>query len=446
MAEADPGDIARARLDREGRLLSADPKLLALNARAGGAIGRLLALPQVATLAKLAARLEIPVSRPAIAGDSEHDFDLWIDAQPVPEGVALEVSGWKPLPPRMPAFPDIGEMDAIGDWSWQTDAQLRLVSLSLDGDVPFDASRLIGRPLTRVFALEEEDDGSLPILAATAAGADFDGQRAIVRDTGAAVLLSASALRDRRDRLTGYVGRAVRAPDSGDERLPPVIGADFAERLGRALRRPLSRIVANADSISARSEGPLRADYVDYASDIASAGRHLLGLIDDLADLEAIERADFRAEQEPVDLADIARRAAGLLAVRASDRGIRIDRPGAEEAMPAIGDFRRVLQILVNLIGNAVRYTPEGGMVWIRTEREGDLATVIVADQGRGIAASDHARVFEKFERIDPSEPGGSGLGLYIARRLARAMGGDISIDSAPGQGARFALTLPARD
>ena len=446
MAEADPGDIARARLDREGRLLSADDRLLALNARAGGAIGRLLALPQVATLAKLAARLEIPVSRPAIAADSEHDFDLWIDAHPVPDGVALEVSGWTPLPPRPRAFPDTEPLDADGDWSWQTDAQLRLVALSLDGNDAFDTARLIGRPLTRLFALEEDDDGSLPILTATAAGADFAGQRAIVRDTGGGVLLSATALHDSAGRLSGYIGRAVRVPDAESDTLPPVIGPDFAEHLGRALRRPLARIVANADLISARSEGPLRADYVDYASDIANAGRHLLGLVDDLADLEAVERPDFQAEHDPIDLADVARRAAGLLAVRASGRGIRIDRPGADEAMPATGDFRRVLQILVNLIGNAVRYTPEGGMVWIRTEREGDLATVIIADQGKGIAPADHERVFAKFERVDPSEPGGSGLGLYIARRLARAMGGDINLDSAPEQGARFALTLPARD
>ena len=98
----------------------------------------------------------------------------------------------------------------------------------------------------------------------------------------------------------------------------------------------------------------------------------------------------------------------------------------------------------MNLITNAIRYSPEGGQVWIRTEREGDLAAVIVADQGKGIAAGDQDRIFEKFERVDPSEPGGAGLGLYIARRLARAMGGDIAVDSAPGQGARFTFTLPA--
>ena len=98
---------------------------------------------------------------------------------------------------------------------------------------------------------------------------------------------------------------------------------------------------------------------------------------------------------------------------------------------------------MVNLIGNAVRYSPQDSSVWLRTEQEGDLAAIIVADQGKGIAEEDQTRIFEKFERVDPSEPGGSGLGLFISRKLARAMGGDITLDSAPGQGARFVLTLP---
>ena len=158
---------------------------------------------------------------------------------------------------------------------------------------------------------------------------------------------------------------------------------------------------------------------------------------------EAVEQPGFRIETEVVDLADIARRAAGLLGVRAADRGVRIDVPPHDEILEARGEFRRVLQILVNLIGNAVRYSPQDSSVWLRTEQEGDLAAIIVADQGKGIALDDQARIFDKFERVDPSEPGGSGLGLFISRQLARAMGGDITLDSAPGQGARFVLTLP---
>jgi signal transduction histidine kinase len=100
----------------------------------------------------------------------------------------------------------------------------------------------------------------------------------------------------------------------------------------------------------------------------------------------------------------------------------------------------------MNLLTNAIRYTPEGGQIWIRADREADLAALIIADQGKGIASEDQARIFEKFERVDTSEAGGTGLGLYIARRLARAMGGDLAVDSAPGQGSRFTFTLAARE
>jgi signal transduction histidine kinase len=123
---------------------------------------------------------------------------------------------------------------------------------------------------------------------------------------------------------------------------------------------------------------------------------------------------------------------------------VRIDKPGEGDSLPARGEFRRVLQIMMNLLVNAIRYSPEGGMIWIRPEREGDIASITVADLGKGIAPEDQARIFDKFERVDVTEPGGTGLGLYIARRLARAMGGDLAVDSAPGQGARFTLTLPA--
>jgi signal transduction histidine kinase len=217
----------------------------------------------------------------------------------------------------------------------------------------------------------------------------------------------------------------------------------FARQLDEALRLPITRIIANADQISARVNGPIRQDYAGYANDISAAGRHLLGLIDDISDMQTVEQQDFRAITESVDLADIARRAAGLLKVRAADQSVRIDAPTMDEAIEAKGDFRRVLQIIVNLLSNAVRYSPRGSSVWIRTEIEGDLAAIIVADQGKGISIEDQARIFEKFERVDPSEPGGTGLGLYISRRLARAMGGDINVDSAPGQGSRFVLTLP---
>nr|MDP9413610.1 HAMP domain-containing histidine kinase [Pseudomonadota bacterium] len=341
---------------------------------------------------------------------------------------------------------------AAADWMWETDEKLLFTSLSpaaaaAAGTTP---AELIGEELTKLFRLLEGDGGTFPILTALAEQRRFDDQFAEIRGpAGGKYRLAGVPLIDGRGRFAGFRGSATRlASAPAPESLSGPALADspaFGERLDKALRAPLDHIISNAETISAQPEGPLRKDYASYASDIAAAGRHLLALVDDLVDLQAIERPDFVPEADDIDLADLARRAAGLLSVRAGARGVRIDRPADDEALPATGEFKRALQIVMNLITNAIRYSPEGGQVWIRTDREGDLAALIVADQGKGIAPEDQARIFDKFERLDPTEPGGTGLGLYIARRLARAMGGDIAVDSAPGQGARFTFTLPAR-
>ena len=443
------------RVDAQGRLIAADPPLADLNARAGAGQGGLLSVPQIAALTRLARRLGITISRAAIAADGERDIDLWVRADPDGDEVALSITGWSERPAAAPApsaVPDERESDflrAAADWIWETDETLRFTALSSAaaatiGRLPAD---LIGEQLTRLFRFREGEDGALPILTALAEHRRFDGQIAELRGgSGGRYRLSGVPLIDGTGRFAGFRGGAVSlGAEAAAAKAPPSPArtSAFAERLDQALRAPLAHIVDNAERLRAQPEGPLGDDYAGYAADIAAAGRHLLALVDDLVDLQAIERPDFAPEAEPVDLADLARRAAGLLAVRAADREVRIDAPGADETLPATGDFTRALQVLMNLIGNAVRYSPEGGQVWVRLEQEGDLAAVIVADQGKGIAAADQERIFDKFERVDPAEPGGTGLGLYIARRLARAMGGDVAVDSAPGQGARFTFTLP---
>lgn len=440
--------VIHARIDPNGMLADADARLQALNARAGGSIGAPIAVPQLATLARLAQRLRVLVSRAVVAADGETDLDMWVRAEPQADGgVRLTISGWRPRGAwRADVDPVARSSDLIrasGGWAWETDAALRLthVASALIAMPGGDPAALLGQPMTQLFKLGEDDAGMVPILSALAMRARFDDQPAALRATGARVQLSAVPRRDAAGGFAGLTGSALLVDAETDN--PDDQAVAFATRLDHALRAPLGRIIAHADSINAQAEGPLRQDYVDYAADIATAGRHLLGLVDDLVDLQAIERPDFVIAAEPLDLADSARRAAGLLAVRAAAGQVRIDRPAADEVLPATGEFKRVLQILVNLIGNAVRYSPLGGMVWIRAERDGDRAVLIVADQGKGIAHDDQARIFEKFERVDPTEPGGSGLGLYIARRLARAMGGDITVDSAPGQGARFTFSLP---
>jgi signal transduction histidine kinase len=100
---------------------------------------------------------------------------------------------------------------------------------------------------------------------------------------------------------------------------------------------------------------------------------------------------------------------------------------------------------LVNLIGNAIRYSPDGSVISLRVSAEPGFARIAVTDQGAGIAEEDHERIFEKFERLGRSGDGGSGLGLFISRRLARAMGGSLTVTSAAGKGSTFTLSLPER-
>ncbi len=455
------------RVDSEGRLVMADPALADLHARAGGERGGPLAVPQLATLARLARRLAIPVSRTVIAADGEEDLDLWVRARPEGDEVALAIAGWKhrAAAPPMEAARSAREFDFIradADWTWETDATLRLVALSAEGVAVLaagGAGPVLGEALTRLFVLEEGEEGGPPLLDALARHEPFDEQIVALRSAGQRRFrLAGVPLLDPLGRMMGFRGGGFALQDPDETPSVPSAGNDddgmpagvkpgsaataFGKRLEGALRAPLNRIVATAEQIREQEDGPLRSDYNGYAGDIANAGRHLLGLIDDLVDLESVERDHVAVEAETLDLADLARRASGLLSVRAHDKDIRIEQPDLVEAIPARGDFRRALQVLVNLIGNAVHYGPDGSTVRVSVERRGDVAAVVVADQGRGVAPADAERVFEKFERLGARETG-TGLGLYISRRLARAMHGDVGIESGAGEGARFVFTLP---
>lgn len=438
--------VSHARIDATGRLIAADPAIAALNVAAGGMIGAPLAVASLATIARLARRLGILVSRRARVADGESDLELWVRAQPEGDETRLAISGWREVRPATPTTAATSTVPIDSDLRWEIDGSLRFTFVTIDAARRWgiDAIALLGKPLTALFVFA---DDMMPILDAVARYRPLDEQRAIVRGTNRHVIVDGIVRRDGGGAFAGMVGGAREV----DGREQPADASDdaptaaFTDGLDKALRAPLARIIANADTINAAPDGPVGDGYTGYAADIANAGRHLLGLVDDLVDLQGIEREGFTLDVEPIDLADVARRAAGLLAIRAGAAEVAIAKPLAGVRVPAKGDFRRVLQILVNLIGNAIRYSPVGAVVTITTGVADGQAFAMIDDQGKGIAVADQARIFDKFERIDPSEPGGNGLGLYIARRLASAMGGSLTVESAPDDGARFTLTLPAQ-
>lgn len=460
--------IVRGRIDRSGALVSADAPLLRLQRRAGSGLDRPLALPHLARLVALSQRLQRDIARPLYAADDHSDIHALVRILPDADGADLEISDWRAAPVVQPAAPVPAEMEVPADgWRWECDERLRLIALHGGRDAPPLPEGWTGQSLSELFELQPDKDGHFPVLRALARQSRFAGQKVRVGNGGkggegaqpATMILAGEPQFDATGRLSGFRGAAVPGdevaetpPTSRAVPTDPAFGSlplsdpQFGRRIDGALRGPLSRIIATAETISGQFDGPIRADYARYAGDIAHAGRHLLGLVDDLADLQNIERPGFKAAADEIDLGDLARRAVGLLAMKAEEKAIRIDAPKTDDKMPATGEFRRVLQVLLNLLGNAIRYSPENSQIWIRVDREGDRAMVTVADQGQGIAVTQQDIVFEKFERLGRTDSGGSGLGLYIARRLARAMGGDLTVDSAPGQGARFTLSLPARD
>lgn len=409
----------RARLDADGRLTAADQRLDALNRRAGGAIGRPLAVPALAAAVRLALRLGVVVSRAADVADGDDTLSLWVRARPDAAGLSLELTGW--------TCPDDGQARraaaarAEADWSFEIDAGLRIEAIGLPS-----AQALVGELLTRVVRLEEDGDGRLPMLEAAGRSLPFDAQPAILRDGGETLALSGTPRRG-----GGWIGTARRA----GERAAPTPEDALAE----ALRRPLDRILRGAEDMSAERG----SRYAGYAEDIAGAARHLLAIVEDLATLEEVEDDRLEPAAEALDLAAVARRAAGLVSIRAGEAGVRIEPPPAGLRLPARGEARRATQILVNLLGNAVRHSPSDGVVRITGGDDGREAVIVVADDGGGIAPADQARIFDRFERLGLRDAEGSGLGLYIARRYARSMGGDVTVASMPGSGARFALRLP---
>ena len=454
--------VIRGQVASDGRLIAADPLLLAMQEEAGGILGGPLVVPALTQLVRLAGRLNMPIARPVTVAGQNSDTALWVQLKPNVDGVAMTIIEHEEIT-RSDDSADLAVLTAqaamMGEgWDWHADRQLQFLAFYPGDAAPDHALPRVGETVSAYFRLIENDLANdhptanpLPLLAAVAGRRPFSGQQAVLRaDERYVYILTGLPVFDGRGAMIGYRGRASLVAGETSAELPAAdapapYSAIFSRRLDHALRQPLGRIIANANTISGQLDGPLRSDYVSYASDIAVAGRHLLELVDDLADLQAIERPDFNVAQEAVDLADLARRSAGLLRMRAAERHMSITPPGGEAHAVAIAEYRRVLQILVNLIGNAVRYSPDGSAIWVGVGEDHEAGTsfVLVEDQGTGIDPADHERIFARFERLDAEDGTGSGLGLYISRRLARAMGGDIAVDSKKGQGARFALTLP---
>lgn len=217
----------------------------------------------------------------------------------------------------------------------------------------------------------------------------------------------------------------------------------FLATVSHEFRTPLNGILGMADLLDDTRLDPEQATYVRA---LRTSGEALLALVDDILDFAKVEAGKLELQETRFDLALMVETVAELMAPRAQAKGIEVATlVSADLPSHVIGDHDRLRQILLNLVGNAIKFTQSGG-VGVRLSRHEERLVITVADTGPGIPADRLDAIFEEFEQAEQSsahQHGGTGLGLAIVRRLATLMGGTVDVESRPGEGAVFRLALP---
>jgi len=234
--------------------------------------------------------------------------------------------------------------------------------------------------------------------------------------------------------------------------------SEFLAVMSHEIRTPINAIRGYAQLLEIGIGGPVTPQQEDYITRLTASADHLLGIVSDVLDLAQIETGRIAVESEQFMTGTAIAAALNLTRPLATARGIHVsDQREGEQGEPYVGDEHRVRQILVNLLSNAIKFTPPGGLVQITcalqteaTPRDAPMVCIEVRDTGIGIAPDQLMRIFEPFHQavearasVYTRPTGGTGLGLSISRRLARMMGGELTVLSEPGVGSSFSLWLP---
>jgi signal transduction histidine kinase len=225
--------------------------------------------------------------------------------------------------------------------------------------------------------------------------------------------------------------------------------SDFLAAMSHDLRTPLNAIGGYAQLVEMGVHGPVTDPQRDALGRVRRAQEHLLTLINDILNFARIEAGHVDLVVRPVRLGEVLASVEPLVAPQLHAKAQRYHDDSASCDAVVLADAEKVRQVVLNLLSNAIKFTPERGTIAVRCSTEGDRACISVTDSGIGIPAPQLEAIFEPFVQIDrhfTSGHQGTGLGLAISRDLARRMGGDIAVRSAPGAGATFTLSLPLVD
>ena len=221
--------------------------------------------------------------------------------------------------------------------------------------------------------------------------------------------------------------------------------SEFLANMSHELRTPLNAIIGFSEVLSERMFGDVNEKQAEYLGDILESGKHLLSLINDILDLSKIEAGRMELSPADFDLRIAIGNTLALVKERAHRRGITLESTLDERLGTIFADERKVKQVLLNLLSNALKFTPEGGRIDVRAGVRDGVAEISVTDTGVGIASEDQDAVFEEFRQVGTAskKAEGTGLGLAISRKFIELHGGRIWLQSQSGTGSTFTFTLP---
>lgn len=227
--------------------------------------------------------------------------------------------------------------------------------------------------------------------------------------------------------------------------------SEFLANMSHELRTPLNAVIGFSEALNAEYFGKLNPKQQEYVKDIHESGQHLLSLINDILDLSKIEAGHMELELSSFSLPAAIENAFVLVRERATRQQLQLRETIAPDVVDVVADQRKIKQVLINLLTNAVKFSHPGGWVDVVVRRDtlgADGVVVTVRDTGIGIAPEDHAHIFQEFQQVKSAgsaKQEGTGLGLTLVKRLVELHGGRVWVESALGQGAAFSFSLPER-
>jgi signal transduction histidine kinase/ActR/RegA family two-component response regulator len=224
--------------------------------------------------------------------------------------------------------------------------------------------------------------------------------------------------------------------------------SEFLASMSHELRTPLNAVIGFSEVLLERMFGEINERQEEYLRDIYSSGKHLLELLNEILDLSKVEAGRMELEYSEFDLRSLLDDSASMVRERALTHGIQLSVDVGSNVGAVHSDELRLKQVVLNLLTNAVKFTPDGGSVTIQAERRGSQIDITVTDTGIGIPEADRERIFESFQQggRGPSREEGTGLGLTLSRRIVELLGGRMWLESEVGRGSTFGFSLPLEE